>query len=111
VTCRLDHGTPCLEVADDGPGVAAADRTRIFERFFRVAGSGERGAGLGLSLVARIAAMHGAVLEDPPAPRGFHLVVRFPAAGSEPGATPAPAAAQLRPGTETTDERTFPQGA
>jgi len=79
VSCRLDEdGTPCLEVADDGPGVAAADRARIFERFFRVAGSGERGAGLGLSLVARIAAMHGAVVEDRPAQRGFHLAVRFP---------------------------------
>ncbi|WP_233236139.1 ATP-binding protein [Bordetella sp. LUAb4] len=93
VACRLDDGTPCLEVADDGPGVAEPDRARIFERFFRVAGSGERGAGLGLSLVARIAAMHGAVLEDRPASRGFHLVVRFPTLDADPiaiAATPAP---------------------
>jgi len=86
VACRLDDGMPCLEVADDGPGVAEPDRARIFERFFRVAGSGERGAGLGLSLVARIAAMHGAVLENRPASRGFHLVVRFPALSAEQGA-------------------------
>lgn len=112
VTCRLDDGTPCLEVADDGPGVAAADRARIFERFFRVAGSGERGAGLGLSLVARIAAMHGAVLQDRPAPRGFHLVVRFPGAGADPGAAPTSAAAHMRQGAAAApDGSTFPQGA
>jgi two-component system, OmpR family, sensor kinase len=81
VSCRIEEGRPCLEVADDGPGVAGPDRVRIFEPFFRVAGSGERGTGLGLSLVARIAAMHGAVIEDQSAARGLHLVIRFPALG------------------------------
>ncbi|ALM85630.1 sensor histidine kinase KdpD [Bordetella sp. N] len=83
VSCRIEDGRPCLEVADDGPGVAAPDRARIFEPFFRVAGSGERGTGLGLSLVARIAAMHGAVIDDRTAARGLHLVIRFPATAPE----------------------------
>jgi two-component system sensor histidine kinase QseC len=49
-----------LKIADDGPGVPVADRDRIFERFYRVAGSGQRGSGIGLSLVSRIAQSHGA---------------------------------------------------
>ncbi len=51
-----------LCVADDGPGVAPEDRERIFHRFYRVNGSHERGSGIGLSLVARIARSHGATI-------------------------------------------------
>jgi len=50
-------------VADQGPGVPAADRERIFERFYRGQVSGQRGrgegSGLGLSLVAEHVRMHG----------------------------------------------------
>lgn len=52
-----------LEVADNGPGVPAGERERIFARFYRAAGNGTRGSGIGLSLVARIAQSHGAALE------------------------------------------------
>ena len=52
-----------LSISDDGPGVPAAERARIFDRFHRVAGNGASGSGIGLSLVARIAATHGAVIE------------------------------------------------
>lgn len=51
-----------LAVRDDGPGVPAAERARLGERFFRVLGSGETGSGLGLSIVERTAALHGALL-------------------------------------------------
>ncbi len=52
-----------LEVADDGPGVAEADRGRITQRFTRLEASRSRpGHGLGLSLVAAIAHIHGATL-------------------------------------------------
>jgi signal transduction histidine kinase len=65
-----------LVVADDGPGVAPAERERIFDRFYRVAGSGERGSGIGLSLVARIAASHGATIAVGDG-RGFRVSVVF----------------------------------
>src|SRR5260221_1882356 len=50
-----------LEVSDHGPGVPAAERQRIFEPFYRLAGGGEtgRGSGLGLALVLDIARRHG----------------------------------------------------
>lgn len=49
-----------LVVADDGPGVPAAEAERIFERFYRLERSRDRaGNGLGLSLVKSICALHG----------------------------------------------------
>jgi two-component system sensor histidine kinase QseC len=57
-------GPPCVRIAvrDDGPGVSAADRDRLTQRFFRVLGSNETGSGLGLSIVARVVALHGGEL-------------------------------------------------
>ncbi len=49
-----------LRITNSGKGVPAADRTRVFERFYRPAGQGEPGAGLGLSIVRRICELHGA---------------------------------------------------
>lgn len=49
-----------VEVADDGPGVPPEEREAIFRRFHRVPGNGGRGSGIGLSLVAGIARLHGA---------------------------------------------------
>ena len=68
-----------LRVADDGPGVPAEERERIFDRFYRVAGSSERGSGIGLSLVSRIAQLHGASIEvsEGIAGRGFAVTVSF----------------------------------
>lgn len=49
-----------VEVADRGPGIAAADRERVFDRFYRADGARTRpGSGLGLSIVAQIAEAHG----------------------------------------------------
>ncbi|MCW7538704.1 ATP-binding protein [Aquabacterium sp. A7-Y] len=48
-----------LMVADNGPGVPPEEHERIFDRFYRVPGAGGRGSGIGLSLVARIAQLHG----------------------------------------------------
>jgi len=62
VRCQRVGATAHLQVLDDGPGVADADRERIFDRFYRVTGSNERGSGIGLSLVARIAQSHGATI-------------------------------------------------
>jgi len=69
-----------LQVADNGPGVPAEERQRIFDRFYRVAGSSERGSGIGLSLVSRIALLHGAsiAVSEGLGGRGFAVAVSFP---------------------------------
>jgi two-component system, OmpR family, sensor histidine kinase MprB len=49
-----------LEVADRGPGIAAEDRGRVFDRFYRATNARTLpGSGLGLSIVAQIAVLHG----------------------------------------------------
>jgi signal transduction histidine kinase len=59
-TIEVVVGPPArIEVQDRGPGVPAADRDRIFQRFERGASSQEGGAGLGLAIVTEIAAAHG----------------------------------------------------
>lgn len=56
------HPTVELTIADDGPGIAEADRARALQPFERMA-SGGSGHGLGLSLVAAIIASHGGTIE------------------------------------------------
>lgn len=52
-----------LKVADSGPGIPAPDRERVVERFVRLEASRTRpGSGLGLSLVAAVARLHGGEL-------------------------------------------------
>lgn len=57
VTLTLDND--CLSVRDQGQGIAEADLPRVQERFFRPPGQTQSGSGLGLSIVAQIAALHG----------------------------------------------------
>ena len=60
----IEGGLPTLVIADTGPGIPQADRTRVFRRFFRLEQSRTSpGSGLGLSLVAAIAETHGAQIE------------------------------------------------
>ena len=60
VEARRANGEILIEVADKGAGVAEADRRRIFDRFVRLEGARSRpGSGLGLSLAAAAARMHG----------------------------------------------------
>ena len=56
------NGHAFLEVEDDGPGIAPAERSRVLERFYRVPGTPGTGSGLGLAIVREIAAGHGANL-------------------------------------------------
>lgn len=78
----LPQGGTRLAVRDDGRGVSPEQRARLGERFFRVLGTGQAGNGLGLSIVARIAALHGASLhfEEGLEGRGLGVVLDFPPA-------------------------------
>lgn len=64
ITVRLflDAAThrPVIQVEDNGPGIPAADRTRVFEPFYRALGTDVDGTGLGLPIVLEIARQHGA---------------------------------------------------
>lgn len=73
-------GTARLVVVDEGPGIAPADREALGQRFHRLPGSKETGAGLGLSIVRRIAELHGATVafQDGPAGRGLAVIVELP---------------------------------
>jgi two-component system, OmpR family, sensor histidine kinase QseC len=62
VTVRNTNGI-ALEVRDTGPGIPKSELEHVLERFYRISGSGEEGSGLGLSIVRRIAELHGARLE------------------------------------------------
>ena len=77
-----DGSDVVLRVADNGPGIAAADRVRVFERFWRADGSRERssgGSGLGLAIVSSIAAAHGGrVSVEDRMIGGTSVVVRLP---------------------------------
>lgn len=74
-------GGPRLIVADNGPGVPEAERRRIFDRFYRLETSRTTpGSGLGLSLVAAIADLHGATVEAGDNAPGLVMTLRFPAA-------------------------------
>ena len=58
----LMHSAIVLEVLDDGPGIAAAERERVLERFYRVKGTATEGNGLGLAIADEIARLHGSRL-------------------------------------------------
>jgi len=62
IDARQHAGFDRIAVRDNGPGVDEASRARLSERFFRVLGQGQAGSGLGLSIVKRIADLHGIVL-------------------------------------------------
>jgi signal transduction histidine kinase len=77
-----------LNVEDDGPGIPAESRTRVFDRFARLDASRQRssgGAGLGLAIVREIVAgHHGTVLLELSGLGGTAAQVRLPAVGLPP---------------------------
>jgi len=96
---RVD-GSVRLTVEDDGPGISAELRERVFERFVR--GAGDRGgsAGLGLSIVHAVAGAHGGsvTIQSPTKngaslPRGTRFEVTLPLSTSAPHAGPVGSAA------------------
>lgn len=75
--------TCVLTVTDDGPGIPAEDRERVFDRFVRLddgRARDEGGAGLGLAIVADIAHAHGGTAAVADHDGGARLVVRLPSA-------------------------------
>jgi len=81
VRLREEQGMALLEVADNGPGIPAAERDRVFERFFRLdASRSTPGNGLGLSLAKAFAVAHGGDIELSAAiPHGCTVKLRLPA--------------------------------
>src|SRR5664279_849542 len=75
-----------IEVEDRGPGIAEADRARVFERFVRGAtAAGTQGLGLGLAMVTEIARWHGGEASlDVPAGGGSRFRITLPRAAAEP---------------------------
>jgi two-component system OmpR family sensor kinase len=82
-------GHEVIDVVDEGPGIADEQRDKVFERFFRgdasrsrAAGALADGSGLGLSIVAAIAAAHGGDAAVQPSEHGAWLRVTLPATTS-----------------------------
>jgi signal transduction histidine kinase len=70
--------TAILSISDDGPGIAPAERTRVFERFVRLDSDRSRssgGAGLGLAIVAEVVAAHGGTVSIDDRPGGGTKVI------------------------------------
>jgi two-component system OmpR family sensor kinase len=84
-------GAPALSVIDSGPGIPAAERSRVFDRFHRLPGTAHLpGSGLGLAIVKSVAERHGATIAlgpglAGPAGPGLTVTVRF--APAPPAAT------------------------
>lgn len=71
--------SPVLEISDSGPGIAQEQRAQVLERFYRIPGNTQPGSGLGLSIVSRIAEIHGAQLDlGTAAMGGLRVRVKFP---------------------------------
>jgi two-component system sensor histidine kinase QseC len=89
VVLEADAEAVALRVQDSGPGVAPELRGKVFERFFRVGGGS--GAGLGLSIVARIVELHHGTITLGDSPfGGLEVWVRLPRATGGVGAGGAP---------------------
>ncbi len=83
VTIEVGHdgGQALLVVSDTGPGIPVEERSRVFDRFYRLPEAAADGSGLGLAIVKRIAESHRAAvtLGDADHGRGLRVTVRFPA--------------------------------
>ncbi|MEH6438045.1 sensor histidine kinase, partial [Massilia sp. DD77] len=62
ISVVMEDGAAKVTVEDSGPGIPEEERERVFDRFYRVAGSEAAGSGLGLAIIKAIAERHGATL-------------------------------------------------
>ncbi len=85
IAARRSGDSVLLTIADRGPGIARSDRARVLDRFVRLEGSRSRpGSGLGLSLAAAVARMHGGSVELEDNEPGLRVHVTLPAADAPP---------------------------
>ena len=83
VSVRLENNYVELTVADNGPGIPELDWDRVFERFVRLETSRTRpGSGLGLSLAAAVARLHGGTIRLEDNHPGLRAVLSLPSAPS-----------------------------
>jgi signal transduction histidine kinase len=79
VEVTQNDGSAVISVADDGPGIPINERQNVFKRFYRLEQSRRApGNGLGLSLVAAVARLHGAGIEMMDNAPGLKFRLRFP---------------------------------
>jgi signal transduction histidine kinase len=82
VKAGREGGRVTLSVADHGPGIPAADRSRVVERFVRLEQSrSEPGSGLGMSLASAVARLHGGELKLEDNVPGLRSIIVLPRAG------------------------------
>jgi len=79
VELREQAGIARLSVSDSGPGIPAAERERVFERFQRLAGADIPGSGLGLSIVKQVVELHGGnIVLNTPSGGGLRVEIALP---------------------------------
>jgi signal transduction histidine kinase len=93
---KAEAGRALVEVADDGPGIPEIARAKVVERFYRLDSSRTTpGSGLGLSLVAAVAKLHGGTLELADNRPGLLARLAFPIEAAQPAAEAARPAAPV----------------
>jgi two-component system sensor histidine kinase QseC len=80
VALAADAGGAVVSVNDEGPGIPEDEHARVLQRFYRLETAGEGGSGLGLSIVQRIAEIHGATVKlcSGESGKGLRVEIRFP---------------------------------
>ncbi len=80
VKISVNEGKSIITVEDDGPGIPADERERVFERFYRIPGTEKPGTGLGLAIVKEIVLTHEATTKIKAGAngRGTAITVEFP---------------------------------
>jgi signal transduction histidine kinase len=82
ITAQSEGGRVLLIVADNGPGIPESDRPRVVQRFVRLERSrSQPGSGLGLSLAAAVARLHGGELILTDNHPGLKAVIALPRGG------------------------------
>ncbi len=79
IDLRMTEAGASMRIADNGPGIPAGEREKVFRRFYRLEqGRSTPGSGLGLSLVAAITQIHGATIELTDNAPGLCATIAFP---------------------------------